>query len=49
LKHIPVIVISSRAGDKHREKAFSAGVSEYLVKPYSDWELIQKIQSLAEN
>ncbi|HMO81559.1 MAG TPA: response regulator [Pyrinomonadaceae bacterium] len=48
LKHIPVIVISSRAGDKHREKAFSAGVSEYLVKPYSDWELIQKIQSLAD-
>lgn len=47
LKHIPVIVITSRAGDKHREKAFETGVSEYLVKPYSEWELIQKIQVLA--
>ncbi|MBX3289446.1 MAG: response regulator [Acidobacteria bacterium] len=48
LKNIPVIVISSRAGDKHRDKAFDAGVAEYLVKPYSEWELIQKIKRLSD-
>ncbi len=48
LKSIPVIVISSRAGDKHRDKAFDAGVAEYLVKPYSEWELIQKIKRLSD-
>ena len=48
LKAIPVIVISSRAGDKHRDKAFDAGVAEYLVKPYSEWELIQKIKRLSD-
>lgn len=47
LRHIPVIVITSRAGDKHRAKAEEQGVSDYLVKPYSEWELIQKIQTLA--
>ncbi len=48
LKDIPVIVISSRAGDKHRDKAYDAGVAEYLVKPYSEWELIQKIKRLSD-
>ncbi len=47
LREIPVIVITSRAGDKHRAKAEEQGVSDYLVKPYSEWELIQKIQTLA--
>ncbi|HCA58257.1 MAG TPA: hypothetical protein DEP46_09765 [Blastocatellia bacterium] len=47
LRHIPVIVITSRAGDKHRAKAEEQGVADYLVKPYSEWELIQKIQTLA--
>ncbi len=45
-RHIPVIVITSRAGDKHRAKAEEQGVADYLVKPYSEWELIQKIQTL---
>ncbi|MBK9164003.1 MAG: response regulator [Acidobacteria bacterium] len=47
LREIPVIVITSRAGEKHRAKAEEQGVSDYLVKPYSEWELIQKIQALA--
>lgn len=46
LRPIPVIVITSRGGDKHREKAFENGVTDYLVKPYSDAELIEKIQTL---
>lgn len=46
-KDIPVIVITSRSGEKHREKAFENGVTDYLVKPYSDAELIEKITTLA--
>lgn len=45
--NIPVIVITSRSGEKHREKAFENGVTDYLVKPYSDAELIEKITALA--
>lgn len=47
LKHIPVIMITSRAGDKHRQKAVDLGVSEYLTKPYEDSKLVGLIRRLA--
>lgn len=48
LKEIPVIMITSRAGDKHRRKAFDLGVSDYLTKPYEEAKLIEMIKSLNE-
>jgi chemosensory pili system protein ChpA (sensor histidine kinase/response regulator) len=47
LKHIPVVMITSRAGDKHRQKALEMGVAEYLAKPYEDEDLIRTIKHLA--
>ena len=44
---IPVIMITSRTADKHREKALENGVSQYLTKPYEDRELIDSIKILA--
>ena len=44
-KDIPVIMITSRATDKHRQLADEAGVSEYLNKPYSEEQLLQCIHS----
>lgn len=44
---IPVIMITSRTADKHREKALESGVSQYLTKPYEDRDLIDSIKSLA--
>ena len=46
LKAIPIIMITSRAGDKHRDKAFTLGVNEYMTKPYQEDELFAKISSL---
>lgn len=46
LKDIPVIMITSRAAEKHREKAFATGVDEYLAKPYNDAELVSSIKRL---
>lgn len=43
LKKIPVVMITSRTGEKHRQKAFELGVSEYLTKPYEDWVLVEMI------
>ena len=45
--HIPVIMITSRTAEKHREKALENGVSQYLTKPYEDRELIDSIKILA--
>jgi chemosensory pili system protein ChpA (sensor histidine kinase/response regulator) len=46
LRRIPVVMITSRGGDKHRRKAFDLGVSEYLTKPYDDAALVGKIRNL---
>jgi chemosensory pili system protein ChpA (sensor histidine kinase/response regulator) len=40
LHDLPVVMITSRTGAKHREKAESLGVQGYLGKPYSEEELM---------
>jgi chemosensory pili system protein ChpA (sensor histidine kinase/response regulator) len=46
LKQVPIIMITSRAGEKHRDKAFALGVNEYMTKPYQEEELFARINSL---
>jgi len=46
LKAIPVIMITSRATQKHRQKAIDLGVSDYLTKPFEDTKLIEIIENL---
>jgi len=48
LRQIPVVMITSRSGEKHRRKAFDLGVSEYLTKPYEDSILVEKIRYLTK-
>ena len=43
-KHIPVIMITSRNTEKHRNLATAAGVDIYLNKPFSEEELLHHIQ-----
>jgi chemosensory pili system protein ChpA (sensor histidine kinase/response regulator) len=43
LKHIPIIMITSRTADKHRTYAKEIGVNVYLGKPYQEDELLQHI------
>ena len=43
LKHIPIIMITSRTADKHRNYAFEIGVNHYLGKPYQEEELLQLV------
>ena len=46
LKDLPIIMITSRTGEKHRERAMSLGVNEYLGKPYQESLLLETIQQL---
>ena len=48
LKHIPIIMITSRTGDKHRQRAMSIGVQEYLGKPYNESELLSYVESVVQ-
>ncbi|MDO4642295.1 MAG: Hpt domain-containing protein [Cardiobacteriaceae bacterium] len=43
---VPIVMITSRTGDKHRERADAIGVQGYLGKPYSEDVLIQTLEFL---
>jgi chemosensory pili system protein ChpA (sensor histidine kinase/response regulator) len=43
LKHLPIIMVTSRSGEKHRERAAKLGVNDYLVKPYQEQVLMESI------
>ncbi len=45
LRDIPIIMITSRTGEKHRERAFKIGVNDYMGKPFQENELLDKIQA----
>lgn len=46
LRSIPIIMITSRTGDKHRQLAMDLGVKRYLGKPYQETELLDNIYSV---
>ncbi|PIG07677.1 Hpt domain-containing protein [Comamonas sp. 26] len=47
LEGMPVVMITSRIAQKHREMARELGANHYLGKPYSDEELLGLIQHYA--
>jgi len=49
LKNLPIIMITSRTGEKHREHALSLGVNRYLGKPYQEETLLEAIRDLQDH
>jgi CheY-like chemotaxis protein len=47
-RDIPIVILTSRAGEKHRRKARELGASEYIVKPYQDQALLNVIRHLVQ-
>ncbi len=39
LRHLPVVVVSSRSGQKHQDQARSLGATDYITKPFSPQDL----------
>ena len=48
LGSVPIIMITSRSGAKHRERAARLGVNSYLGKPYLENDLLEEIQQQLE-
>jgi chemosensory pili system protein ChpA (sensor histidine kinase/response regulator) len=46
LMNIPVIVLTSRAGEKHRQKAINMGAQDYLVKPFEEEEMLGVLKKI---
>jgi len=45
---LPIVMLTSRGGDKHREKAQSLGATDYLVKPFQEDSLVERVARLVQ-
>jgi len=45
-QNIPIIMITSRSGDKHRQRALDLGVQRHLGKPYQELDLMRNVYDL---
>ena len=45
LRALPIVMITSRSGDKHRNKALELGVDHYLGKPYQEEHLLAVVET----
>ena len=48
LKGIPIIMITSRTGEKHKQRALDIGVDIYMGKPFTESDLLDNIEKLIE-
>lgn len=44
----PIIMITSRSGEKHRERARSIGVDRYLIKPFQEDQLVGELRGVLQ-
>ena len=49
ISSVPIIVMTSRAGDKHQAKAIELGANDYIIKPVDEETLIKSVRSLLAN
>jgi chemosensory pili system protein ChpA (sensor histidine kinase/response regulator) len=45
---VPIIMITSRVGEKHRARAIELGVNDYLGKPYQETQLLQALEPMLQ-
>jgi chemosensory pili system protein ChpA (sensor histidine kinase/response regulator) len=48
LKEIPVAMLTSRSGEKHRRLAMSLGATAYFSKPYNEQTLLQTLENMMD-
>lgn len=46
LRDVPIIMISSRTGDKHQARASEIGVNQFMGKPFQEADLLEAIGEL---
>ncbi len=45
-KDIPVVMLTSRASEKHQQKARELGIEHYLTKPYQDEDFVRLLETI---
>ncbi|PWG61992.1 Hpt domain-containing protein [Spiribacter halobius] len=49
LRDVPIVMITSRTGEKHRQRALDIGVDRYIGKPYQEGDLLATVRELLEH
>jgi signal transduction histidine kinase/serine phosphatase RsbU (regulator of sigma subunit)/DNA-binding response OmpR family regulator len=47
-RHVPIVILSARAGAGEAVEGLAAGADDYLIKPFSGQELIARVRSNVE-
>ncbi|WP_428242647.1 Hpt domain-containing protein [Gynuella sp.] len=47
-KQVPIIMITSRTGSKHKDRALAIGVNDYMGKPFQESMLLEAIEKLVK-
>jgi chemosensory pili system protein ChpA (sensor histidine kinase/response regulator) len=45
-REVPIVMITSRSGEKHRDRARTLGVDRYVIKPYQEDQLMTELRSV---
>ena len=48
-EELPILMLTSRSGEKHRKLAMNLGATAYFSKPYNEQELLKELKSLTED
>ena len=48
LKEIPIIILTGRAGKKHKEKGEQLGANAYITKPFKENDLLKTLENFIE-
>jgi len=48
-KHVPVVMLTSRSSNKHRQLAMNLGATDYFSKPFKEAELLETLTRLTRS
>jgi len=48
-QNLPIVMLTSRSGDRERQLAMNLGATAYFCKPYNKQELLQTLNNLLQN
>ena len=48
LRQVPVLLLSARGRENDRDRGLALGAAEYMTKPYSPTDLMQRIRGLLD-
>lgn len=47
-KDVPILILSARMQPEDRDRAFAAGATDYMMKPITSRELVERVQRLLD-